>query len=207
MKCSLRRRAWSVGLALGLTITLAPPAIAQGGPRKVVIAHGSQQVEITHPGLYLGGVLGFAQEEVSSLSADHAGIAAGAPAARRRAGRLRPGDNRNGDQRQGSGRQRAHRLFGGEPLQFADRGAGGRPIREVKDLKGKQVGVFSLASGGVPYLKARAEGGRARPGEGRHDGADGRRRAGAAGAELRDGRRAEPVGRGLRRRSRTRGRS
>jgi NitT/TauT family transport system substrate-binding protein len=28
------------------------------------------------------------------------------------------------------------------------------PVREVKDLKGKQIGVFSLASGSVPYLKA-----------------------------------------------------
>ena len=28
------------------------------------------------------------------------------------------------------------------------------PIQDVKDFKGKQVGVFSLPSGGVPYLKA-----------------------------------------------------
>jgi ABC-type nitrate/sulfonate/bicarbonate transport system substrate-binding protein len=45
-----------------LCSALGPIAAAQT-PQRVVIAHGSQQAEITHPGLYLGGVLGFAREE------------------------------------------------------------------------------------------------------------------------------------------------
>jgi len=31
----------------------------------------------------------------------------------------------------------------------------GSPIKSPKDLKGKTIGVFSLASGGIPYLKAK----------------------------------------------------
>src|SRR5215212_8214501 len=61
---------WKSLLGIIATVALAAQtsALAQA-PRKVVIAHGSQQIEITHPGLYLGGVLGFSQQEGIDLTA------------------------------------------------------------------------------------------------------------------------------------------
>jgi NitT/TauT family transport system substrate-binding protein len=143
-----------VGAIAAVTLASHATALAQA-PRKVVIAHGSQQVEITHPGLYLGGVLGFAQQEGIELAAQTT-----------------------------QGSQQALQLLAAGRADFAqvttetvinakDQGVNARivysavnhynsqiaaladgPVREVKDFKGKQIGVFSLASGSVPYLKA-----------------------------------------------------
>jgi NitT/TauT family transport system substrate-binding protein len=138
----------------GITVAVHSSALAQA-PRKVVIAHGSQQIEITHPGLYLGGVLGFAQQEGLELIAQTT-----------------------------QGSQQALQLLAAGRADFVqvttetvinarDQGVNARinysavnhynsqiaaladgPVRDVSDFKGKQIGVFSLASGSVPYLKA-----------------------------------------------------
>ena len=187
-----------VGAIAAVTLASHATALAQA-PRKVVIAHGSQQVEITHPGLYLGGVLGFAQQEGIELAAQTT-----------------------------QGSQQALQLLAAGRADFAqvttetvinakDQGVNARivysavnhynsqiaaladgPVREVKDFKGKQIGVFSLVERQRSLPQGSAEGSRSRSREGRHDGPDGCRRPGAAGPELRDGRRPQPMGRRVR---------
>ena len=149
----LRLGRWSIG-ALGLALVFGGSAFAQP-VRKAVIAHGSQQVEITHPGLYLGALLGFAQEEGIELNVQPTQgsqqalqlLAAG------RADLVQVSTETVINARdQGVNAKIVYSAVNHYNSQVAALADG--PIREVKDLKGKQVGVFSLSSGGVPYLKA-----------------------------------------------------
>jgi NitT/TauT family transport system substrate-binding protein len=151
---AMQRRGLIVGFGLVLC-ALTTGASAQTAPRKIVIAHGSQQVEITHPGLYLSAPLGFDKEEGIELSVQTT-----------------------------QGSQQALQLLAAGRADFVqvttetvinanDQGVKARivysavnhynsqiavladgPIRSIADFKGKQVGVFSLSSGSVPYLKA-----------------------------------------------------
>jgi NitT/TauT family transport system substrate-binding protein len=150
-----RAGVWAAGIMLGLSMTMSAPALAQSAPRKVVIAHGSQQVEITHPGLYLGSVLGFNKDEGIDLNVQTTQ------------------GSQQALQLLAAGRADFVQVSTETVINAADQGVSARivysavnhynpqvaaladgPIREVADLKGKQIGVFSLSSGGVPYLKA-----------------------------------------------------
>jgi NitT/TauT family transport system substrate-binding protein len=138
--------------ALALAGATATAAAAQ---EKVVIAHGSQQIELTHPGLYLGEVLGFNEEEGIDI-----------------------------DVQLTEGSQQALQLLAAGQVDFItvntttilnarEQGVDARIVYSevshdnnvvatlsggeydsVEDLKGTDVGVFSMTSGGVPYLKA-----------------------------------------------------
>jgi NitT/TauT family transport system substrate-binding protein len=145
---------WCGCALLGFVLAAGGPASAQS-PRKVVIAHGSQQVEITHPGLYLGDLLGFAAEEGITLDVQPTQgsqqalqlLAAG------RADFVQVSTETVVNARdQGVNAKIVYSSVNHYNSQIAALADG--PVREVKDLKGKQVGVFSLSSGGVPYLKA-----------------------------------------------------
>ncbi len=130
------------------------PAQAQA-PRRVVIVHGSQQVEITHPGLYLGAVLGFAQEEGIELvvQTSQASQQALQLLAAGRADFIQVTTETVINARdQGVAARIVYSAVNHYNAQIAALEDG--PVRTVADLRGRQVGVFSLASGGVPYLKA-----------------------------------------------------
>lgn len=146
---------WLGTLTLVIGLILASQAEAQEPLRKVVIAHGSQQVEITHPGLYLGDVLGFEKEEGLDLSVQTTQ------------------GSQQALQLLAAGRADFVQVATETVINAADQGVKARivysavnhynsqvaalrngPVKDVKDLKGKQVGVFSLSSGSVPYLKA-----------------------------------------------------
>lgn len=148
------RRSATVALGAALIAAGSRRADAQAS-RKVTIVHGSQQVEITHPGLYLPQTLGYAKDEGIDLAVETS-----------------------------QGSQQALQLLAAGRCDFVqvttetiinakDQGVDARiiysavnhynsqiaaladgPVKTVADFKGKQVGVFSLASGSVPYLKA-----------------------------------------------------
>ena len=142
------------GLTIALSMALIGSAQAQA-PRKVTIAHGSGQIEITHPGLYLGGVLGFAEAEGIELLAQTTQgsqqalqlLAAG------RADFVQVATETIVNARdQGVPAIIVYSSVAHYNSQIAALDDG--PVKTIADLKGKQVGVFSLQSGGVPYLKS-----------------------------------------------------
>lgn len=142
------------GLAAVLSLAALAAAEAQT-PRKVVIAHGSGQIEITHPGLYLGGVLGFSAEEGVDLVVQTTQgsqqalqlLAAG------RADFVQVTTETIINARdQGVPAIIVYSSVAHYNSQIAALEDG--PVKSISDLKGKQVGVFSMASGGVPYLKS-----------------------------------------------------
>ena len=141
-------------VALGVTLIAQGSALAQA-PRKVVIAHGSQQVEITHPGLYLGGVLGFAQQEGIELVAQTTQGSQQAlqllAAGRADFAQVTTETVINAKD-QGVNALVVYSAVNHYNSQIAALADG--PVRQVGDFKGKQIGVFSLSSGSVPYLKA-----------------------------------------------------
>ncbi len=151
MKPTLRNHTATFLGALALVVFAATPAAAQ----KVTIGHGGPLIDITHPGLYISNALGYAKGEGIDLTVQTT-----------------------------QGSQQALQLLAAGQVDFIqvvpetiinaqDQGVAakivysnatkysseiaflaGGPIKEVKDLKGKQVGVLSMASGGVPFLKA-----------------------------------------------------
>lgn len=140
-----------VGLLWGMACA---PAGAQA-PRKVTIVHGSQQVEVTHPGLYLGAPLGFNAAEGLEIAVQTSQgsqqalqlLAAG------RADFVQVTTETIINARdQGVNATIVYSAVNHYNSQIAALADG--PIKDVKDFKGKQIGVFSLSSGGVPYLKA-----------------------------------------------------
>jgi NitT/TauT family transport system substrate-binding protein len=138
----------------GAAVFATSPALAQE-PTKVVIAHGSQQVEITHPGLYLSGLLGYAKEEGLDLSvqATQGSQQALQLLAAGRADFVTVTTETVINARdQGVNARIVYSTVARYNSQIAALADG--PIKEVADFKGKQIGVFSLASGTVPYLKA-----------------------------------------------------
>jgi NitT/TauT family transport system substrate-binding protein len=143
-----------VAAVAGATLVAQASALAQA-PRKVVIAHGSQQVEITHPGLYLGGVLGFSQQEGIELVAQ---TTQGSQQALQllAAGRADfvqvTTETVINAKDQGVNARVVYSAVNHYNSQIAALADG--PMREVGDFKGKQIGVFSLSSGSVPYLKS-----------------------------------------------------
>ena len=143
-----------VAAVAGATLVAQASALAQA-PRKVVIAHGSQQVEITHPGLYLGGVVGFSQQEGIELVAQ---TTQGSQQALQllAAGRADfvqvTTETVINAKDQGVNARVVYSAVNHYNSQIAALADG--PVREVNDFKGKQIGVFSLSSGSVPYLKA-----------------------------------------------------
>jgi len=143
-----------VGIIIAVALAAETSALAQA-PRKVVIVHGSQQIEITHPGLYLGGVLGFSQQEGIDLTAQ---TTQGSQQALQllAAGRADfvqvTTETVINAKDQGVNARIVYSAVNHYNSQIATLADG--PVRDVKDFKGKQIGVFSLSSGSVPYLKA-----------------------------------------------------
>ena len=149
----MKRRTFTVGAATALLV--GPSGLRAQAPRKVTIVHGSQQIEITHPGLYLGGPAGFNTEEGIDLTVQTSQgsqqalqlLAAG------RADFVQVTTETIINARdQGVNAAIIYSAVNHYNSQIAALAEG--PVKEVKDLKGKQVGVFSLSSGAVPYLKA-----------------------------------------------------
>lgn len=152
MTNTVRRRLFGGMVAL---VALAAGTAHAQTPRRVTIAHGSQQIEITHPGLYLGTLLGWAREEGIDLAVQTTQgsqqalqlLAAG------RADFIQVTTETVINARdQGVAARIVYSAVNHYNSQIAALADG--PIRAVTDLRGRQVGVFSMASGGVPYLKA-----------------------------------------------------
>lgn len=121
----------------------------------VTIAHGSKQIEITHPGLYVPTALGWPTQEGIEVSVQTT-----------------------------TGSQQALQLLAAGQVQFItvnpetivnarDQGVNAKmiyptvtrhaaqiavlkdgPVKQFTDIKGSQIGVLSLGAGGVPYFKA-----------------------------------------------------
>jgi NitT/TauT family transport system substrate-binding protein len=124
-------------------------------PRKVTIVHGSQQIEVTHPGLYLGDVLGYnAAEglEVTVQTSQGSQQALQLLAAGRADFVQVTTETIINARDQGVSARIIYSAVNHYNSQIAALADG--PIKDVKDFKGKQIGVFSLSSGSVPYLKA-----------------------------------------------------
>lgn len=130
-------------------------ASAAAAADKVVIGHGSGQIEITHPGLYLGGVVGFAEEEGLEVEVQ-----------------LTQG-SQQAMQLLAAGQVDMVSITSTTVLDARDKDILARIVysnvahnnnsiavladgkyQEVADFKGTDVGVFSMTSGGVPFLKA-----------------------------------------------------
>jgi NitT/TauT family transport system substrate-binding protein len=137
-----------------LTLALAAAGNALAAD-KVVVGHGSTQIEITHPGLYLGGVLGYSAKEGLDL-----------------------------DVQLSQGSQQAIQLLAAGRVDFVavtaptilaarEQGVNARIVysevahdnnamatlsdgkfQTIASLKGTDIGVFSMQSGSVPFLKA-----------------------------------------------------
>lgn len=139
-------------IAVAALMTMSVAASAQTA---VTIAHGSNQVEITHPGLYLPRTLGWAKEEGLDVTVQ---TTAGSQQALQllAAGRadfitVNPETIINARD-QGVKAKIVYSMVTKYSAQIAALADG--PIKTVADMKGTQIGVFSLQSGGVPFLKA-----------------------------------------------------
>jgi NitT/TauT family transport system substrate-binding protein len=130
---------------------LAPATAAD----KVVIGHGSGQVEITHPGLYLGQVTGFAEQEDLEIEVQ---LTQGSQQALQllAAGQVdvvSMTSNTAFDGREQGVDVRIVYSSVSHNNNYVGVLADGR-YKSVADLAGTDVGVFSMTSGGVPFLKA-----------------------------------------------------
>ncbi len=148
-----RNMEWVVGATAALAL-LAAPGLAVAAD-KVVIAHGSGQVEITHPGLYLGKVHGFEQEEAIDLDVQ---LTQGSQQALQllAAGQVDVvsiNSNTVFDGREQGIPVRIIYSSVSHNNNYVGVLASG-PYKSVADLKGTDVGVFSMTSGGVPFLRA-----------------------------------------------------
>ncbi len=147
-------RSFSSIIGAALALFASGTAFAQD-LTTVTIAHGSNQIEITHPGIYLPNALGWAKEEGIDLQVQ---TTAGSQQALQllAGGRadfvtVNPETIINGRD-QGAPAIIVYSMVNQYSAQIATLADG--PIKSVTDMKGTQVGVFSLQSGGVPYLKA-----------------------------------------------------
>ena len=145
--------------ALAAILALAPLGSASAAElRKVKIAMSSAAMSPSYPYLYVAGRLGFWKEEgldvdilltqgsaqtIQLLAADQVtvGLLNPEPVVVARAMRDLP--------------IRSVACIG-DIFSWATAVAPDSPIKTVADLKGKKIGVFNLASGGVFYIKARA---------------------------------------------------
>lgn len=148
------RHTWKYTIGAALLLIGSVGASAQSLP-VVTIAHGSNQVEITHPGLYLPKALGWAKEEGIDLQVQ-------TTAGSQQALQLLAGGRADfvtvntetiiNGRDQGAAAIIVYSMVNQFSAEIAVLANG--PIKSVADMNGTQVGVFSLQSGGVPYLKA-----------------------------------------------------
>jgi NitT/TauT family transport system substrate-binding protein len=122
---------------------------------KVVVAHGSGQVELTHPGLYLGKVQGFEGEEGIEIEVQ---LTQGSQQAMQllAAGQVDVvsiNSNTVFDGREQGVEARIVYSSVSHNNNYVGVLADGK-YKSVADLAGTDVGVFSMTSGGVPFLKA-----------------------------------------------------
>ncbi len=130
----------------------ATPALAQ---EQVVIGHGSGQVELTHPGLFLPQALGWDEEEGLDITIE---LTQGSQQAMQllAAGQvdiLSISSSTVFDAREQGIEARIFYSEVNHNNNFVAVLADG-PYDAVGDLAGTDVGVFSMTSGGVPFLKA-----------------------------------------------------
>lgn len=155
-RCTLRRglaAALSV-LALGAAMT-AVPASAQDKPlKKVTIAVGSQVLNVTYPWLMLPNVLGYWRSEgydvtVVGVSGSAQGLqqlaSGGIAFAQLNSTGLIQINTDNDLPVRG--------IMGNGVIDWGLAVNDDSPVKSVKDLKGKRIGIVSLATGGVPLLK------------------------------------------------------
>lgn len=151
----MKRRTFTAGLGSALLLGASGLRVSAQTARKVTIGHGSQQIEITHPGLYIGDPLGFNAEEGIELSVQ---TTQGSQQALQllAAGRVDfvqvTTETIINARDQGVNAMIVYSAVNHYNSQIAALADGS--IKDVKDFKGKQIGVFSLSSGSVPYLKA-----------------------------------------------------
>lgn len=158
-----RRRTVTRTLARGLAAFAAGaallagtgPVAAQSKPLKpVAIALGTQVVNVTYPWLTLPIVLGYWKDEgydvkVITVGGSLAGIqqmvAGGVQFAQLNSTGLIQANTDNGVAVRG--------LMGTGIIDWGLGVPSGGAIKQVSDLKGKKIGIFSLGTGGMPLLK------------------------------------------------------
>ena len=151
---ALFRVASASALALGaLCATL--PSSAQDRPlKKVTIAVGSQVLNVTYPWLMLPNVLGYWRAEgydvtVVGVSGSAQGLqqlaAGGIAFAQLNSTGLIQANTDNDLAVRG--------VMGNGVIDWGLAVNDGSPVKSVQDLKGKRIGIVSLATGGLPLLK------------------------------------------------------
>lgn len=142
--------ATAVGAALH-----SPMAAAQSKPlKKVTIAVGSQILNVTYPWLMMPKVLGYWKEEgyevnVVGVSGSAQGLqqlaSGGVEFAQLNSTGLIQANTENNLPVRG--------IMGNGVIDWGLAVPEGSPIKDVKELKGKRIGIVSLATGGYPLLK------------------------------------------------------
>jgi len=143
-----------VGAAFGLVASVSMLSLAQAADR-VVVGHGSSQVEITHPGLYLGQALGLSEAEGLEIDVQ---LTQGSQQALQllAAGQVdvvSVNANTVFDGREEGIDVRIVYSSVSHNNNYVAVLADG-PYDSIAKLAGTDVGVFSMTSGGVPMLKA-----------------------------------------------------
>jgi len=144
-------------LATATLVTAMLPAAAQSSDKalkKVTIAVGSQVLNVTYPWLMMPQALGYWKDEgydvtVVGVSGSAQGLqqlaAGGIAFAQLNSTGLIQANTDNNLPVRG--------IMGNGVIDWGLAVTDGSPIRDVKDLKGKRIGIVSLATGGNPLLK------------------------------------------------------
>lgn len=151
----LRRTALlAVALAALATVTSGHTQQTNAPLKKVTIAVGSQVVNVTYPWLMMPIALGFWKQEgydvnVIGVSGSAQGLqqmtAGGIQFAQLNSTGLIQANTDNNVPVRG--------VMGNGVIDWGLTVDAAGPIKDVKDLKGKRIGIVSLATGGVPLLK------------------------------------------------------
>jgi NitT/TauT family transport system substrate-binding protein len=146
----------SLALAVSTLASVALPAHAQDARplRKVTIAVGTQVLNVTYPWLTLPIALGYWREDGydvqvvtvgGSLQGIQQMVAGGADFAQLNSTGLIQANADNNLAVRG--------LMGTGVIDWGLAVTDSSPVKQVTDLKGKRIGIFSLGTGGMPLLK------------------------------------------------------
>jgi NitT/TauT family transport system substrate-binding protein len=151
-----RRLMCALAAVVAASATLhAPTALAQTKPlKKVTIAVGSQVLNLTYPWLMMPMALGYWKDEgydvtVVGVSGSAQGLqqlaSGGIEFAQLNSTGLIQANTENNLPVRG--------IMGNGVIDWGLAVNDGSPIKDVKELKGKRIGIVSLATGGYPLLK------------------------------------------------------
>jgi NitT/TauT family transport system substrate-binding protein len=150
------RRLTVVGwICAGVVALMATPSVAQKPPQKVRMAVGTTVLNVGYPMLTLAVTLGYWKEEGydvellpvgASLQAIQQMVAGNAEFAEVNASVIIQSNVKND--------LPVRIVMSNGVIDWAVAVDAGGPIKSVKDLKGKTLGVFSLATGGIAYLNS-----------------------------------------------------